>query len=96
MGWRSKGGAWTFDNFEQLGGIVPRLARLARSIRDLLNTLATITGRGCLPLPRRRMGRHHHAPRSIDADSPGGLAEFVRDLIRTRTEGAGTAPRRER
>jgi DNA invertase Pin-like site-specific DNA recombinase len=66
--------------------MVTRLDRLARSTRDLLNTLAAITG--------KKAGF-----RSLDdawADTTtahgrlmltvlGGLAEFERDLIRTRT-----------
>jgi DNA invertase Pin-like site-specific DNA recombinase len=65
---------------------VTRLDRLARSTRDLLNTLATITGKGA-------------AFRSLSdawADTTtahgrlmltflGGLAEFERELIRART-----------
>ena len=65
---------------------VTRLDRLARSTRDLLNTLATITGKG-------------GAFRSLgdawaDTTTPhgrlmltvlGGLAEFERELIRSRT-----------
>ena len=43
---------------------------------------------GCyLPLPRRCMGRHHHAARAIDVDGSGWLAEFERELIRNRTSG---------
>jgi DNA invertase Pin-like site-specific DNA recombinase len=71
--------------------VVTRLDRLARSTRDLLNLLATITERGA-------------GFRSLDdtwADTTtshgrlmvtvlGGLAEFERDLIRTRT-GEGRA-----
>ena len=66
--------------------IVTRLDRLARSTRDLLNTLATITAKGA-------------GFRSINdtwADTttahgrlmlivPGGLAEFERELIPART-----------
>src|SRR5262249_56754870 len=66
--------------------IVTRLDRLARSARDLLNTLATITAKGA-------------GFRSINdtwADTTtahgrlmltvlGGLAEFERELIRART-----------
>ena len=65
---------------------VTRLDRLARSTRDLLNTLATITAKGA-------------GFRALDdawADTTtshgrlmltvlGGLAEFERDLIRART-----------
>ena len=70
--------------------IVTRLDRLARSTRDLLNTLAAITEQESrLPLARRRMGRHHHAARPADADRLGGLAEFERELIRIRTGEGG-------
>jgi DNA invertase Pin-like site-specific DNA recombinase len=64
--------------------MVTRLDRLARSTRDLLNTLAAITGKKA---GFRSLG---------DADTTtahgrlmltvlGGLAEFEKDLIRTRT-----------
>jgi DNA invertase Pin-like site-specific DNA recombinase len=66
--------------------MVTRLDRLARSTRDLLNTLAAITGRGA---GFRSLG-------DTWADTPtahgrlmlavlGGLAEFERELIRART-----------
>jgi DNA invertase Pin-like site-specific DNA recombinase len=66
--------------------LVTRLDRLARSTRDLLNTLATITGKGAA---FRSLGDGW-----ADTTTPhgrlmltvlGGLAEFERDLIRTRT-----------
>ena len=71
--------------------LVTRLDRLARSTRDLLNTLAAITAKGA---GFRSLG-------DAWADSTtahgrlmlavlGGLAEFERDLIRTRT-GEGRA-----
>ena len=71
--------------------LVTRLDRLARSTRDLLNTLATITGRKA---GFRSLG-------DIWADTTtahgrlmltvlGGLAEFERELIRART-GEGRA-----
>jgi len=71
--------------------MVTRLDRLARSTRDLLNTLAAITGRKA---GFRSLG-------DVWADTTtahgrlmltvlGGLAEFERDLIRTRT-GEGRA-----
>ena len=71
---------------------VTRLDRLARSTRDLLNTLAAITGRkaGFRSL-RRHMGRHHHLSHGrLMLTVLGGLAEFERDLIRART-GEGRA-----
>ena len=49
--------------------MVTRLDRLARSTRDLLNTLAAIAGRKArFPFSRRCMGRHHHGARPFDAD----------------------------
>ena len=66
--------------------LVVRLDRLARSTRDLLNTLAAITGRGA---GFRSVGdawadtttAHGRLMLTVLA----GLAEFERDLIRTRT-----------
>ena len=49
--------------------LVTRLDRLARSTRDLLNTLAQIADKGAaLPFPWRRMGGHHDPTRALDAD----------------------------
>lgn len=71
--------------------MVTRLDRLARSTRDLLNTLATITGKGA--------GFRSLGDAWADTTTPhgrlmltvlGGLAEFERDLIRART-GEGRA-----
>src|SRR5712691_8867688 len=65
---------------------VTRLDRLARSTRDLLNTLAAITG--------RKAGFRSLGDAWADTTTAhgrlmltvlGGLAEFERDLIRTRT-----------
>ena len=65
---------------------VTRLDRLARSTRDLLNTLATITG--------KEAGFRSLGDAWADTTTAhgrlmltvlGGLAEFERDLIRTRT-----------
>ena len=65
---------------------VTRLDRLARSTRDLLNTLAAITGKGA--------GYRSLADAWADTTTPhgrlmltvlGGLAEFEKDLIRART-----------
>jgi DNA invertase Pin-like site-specific DNA recombinase len=70
--------------------------RLARSTRDLLNTLAAITG--------RQAGFRSLGDTWADTTTPhgrlmltvlGGLAEFERDLIRTRT-GDGRARAKER
>src|SRR5580704_8072690 len=66
--------------------MVTRLDRLARSTRDLLNTLAAITG--------RKAGFRSLGDAWADTTTShgrlmltvlGGLAEFERDLIRTRT-----------
>lgn len=66
--------------------MVTRLDRLARSTRDLLNTLAAITSRGA--------GFRSLSDAWADTTTPhgrlmvtflGGLAEFERDLIRART-----------
>lgn len=66
--------------------MVTRLDRLARSTRDLLNTLATIT--------ERKAGFRSLGDTWADTTSAhgrlmltvlGGLAEFERELIRTRT-----------
>jgi DNA invertase Pin-like site-specific DNA recombinase len=65
---------------------VTRLDRLARSTRDLLNTLATITD--------KKAGFRSLGDAWADTTTPhgrlmltvlGGLAEFERDLIRART-----------
>ena len=66
--------------------MVTRLDRLARSTRDLLNVLATITG--------KKAGFRSLGDRWADTTTShgrlmltalGGLAEFERDLIRART-----------
>jgi DNA invertase Pin-like site-specific DNA recombinase len=66
--------------------MVTRLDQLARSTRDLLNTLATITD--------RKAGFRSLGDTWADTATPhgrlmltvlGGLAEFERELIRTRT-----------
>src|SRR3712207_6209828 len=66
--------------------VVTRLDRLARSTRDLLNTLATISGRPA--------GFRSLSDTWADTTTPhgrlmltvlGGLAEFERELIRART-----------
>ena len=71
--------------------MVTRLDRLARSTRDLLNTLATITG--------KEAGFRSLGDAWADTTTPhgrlmltvlGGLAEFERELIRART-GEGRA-----
>ena len=71
--------------------MVTRLDRLARSTRDLLNTLAAISGKGA--------GFRSLGDAWADTTTPhgrlmltvlGGLAEFERELIRART-GEGRA-----
>jgi DNA invertase Pin-like site-specific DNA recombinase len=66
--------------------MVTRLNRLARSTRDLLNTLAAITG--------KKAGFRSLADTWADTTTPhgrlmltvlGGLAEFEKELIRART-----------
>jgi DNA invertase Pin-like site-specific DNA recombinase len=47
---------------------VTRLDRLARSTRDLLNTLATITGKGAGFRSLNVMGGHDDRARALDAD----------------------------
>jgi len=76
--------------------LVTRLDRLARSTRDLLNTLAAITGKGA--------GFTSLGDTWADTTTPhgrllltvlGGLAEFERELIRARTsEGRARAKAR--
>jgi DNA invertase Pin-like site-specific DNA recombinase len=75
---------------------VTRLDRLARSTRDLLNTLATITG--------KKAGFRSLGDTWADTTTAhgrlmltvlGGLAEFERDLIRART-GEGRERAKER
>src|SRR5262249_40765847 len=67
--------------------LVTRLDRLARSTRDLLNVLATISDKGA--------GFKSLADAWADTTTPhgrlmltvlGGLAEFERELIKARTE----------
>ena len=66
--------------------VVTRLDRLARSTRDLLNILATVAGKGA--------GFRSLSDQWADTTTPhgrlmltvlGGLAEFERELIRSRT-----------
>ena len=77
--------------------MVTRLDRLARSTRDLLNTLAAITG--------KEAGFRSLADAWADTTTPHGrlivtmlvgLAEFERELILARTSpGAGSGRRRQ-
>lgn len=63
--------------------MMTRFDRLARSTRDLLNTLAAITG-------KKAGFRSLGGTWADSTTSHGGLAEFERDLIRMRT-GEGRA-----
>jgi DNA invertase Pin-like site-specific DNA recombinase len=78
---------WLLDQLD-VGDVVmvTRLDRLARSTRDLLNTLATITG--------KKAAFRSLADTWADTTTPhsrlvltvlGGLAEFEKELIRART-----------
>ena len=75
--------------------MVTRLDRLARSTRDLLNTLAAITGKKA---GFRSLGDAWAdtttAARRLMLTVLGGLAEFERELIRARTGEGASAPRR--
>jgi DNA invertase Pin-like site-specific DNA recombinase len=66
--------------------VVTRLDRLARSTRDLLNVLAAITGKGAGFLSLGDAWADTTTPHGrLMLTVLGGLAEFERDLIRTRT-----------
>jgi DNA invertase Pin-like site-specific DNA recombinase len=70
---------------------VTRLDRLARSTRDLLNTLATITGQGAgFRSLNDTWADTTTAHGRLMLTVLGGLAEFERELIRART-GEGRA-----
>jgi DNA invertase Pin-like site-specific DNA recombinase len=65
---------------------VTRLDRLARSTRDLLNTLATIAGKGAGFRSLNDTWADTTTPRGrLMLTVLGGLAEFERELIRART-----------
>jgi DNA invertase Pin-like site-specific DNA recombinase len=67
--------------------MVTRLDRLARSTRDLLNTLATITGRGAsFRSLNDTWADTTTAHGRLMLTVLGGLAEFERELIRARTD----------
>jgi DNA invertase Pin-like site-specific DNA recombinase len=66
--------------------MVTRLDRLARSTRDLLNTLAAITGRGAgFRSLHDTWADTTTAHGRLMLTVLGGLAEFERELIRART-----------
>jgi len=65
---------------------VTRLDRLARSTRDLLNTLAAITGKGAAFRSLGDVWADTTTPHGrLMLTVLGGLAEFERELIRSRT-----------
>ena len=71
--------------------MVTRLARLARSTRDLLNTLAAIADRKAGSRPLSDIWADTTTARGrLMLTVLGGLAEFERELIRIRT-GEGRA-----
>jgi Resolvase, N terminal domain/Helix-turn-helix domain of resolvase len=66
--------------------VVTGLDRLARSTRDLLKRArCREAGERRLPLAQGQVSRHHDAARPTMLTILGGLAEFVRTLIRART-----------
>jgi DNA invertase Pin-like site-specific DNA recombinase len=66
--------------------VVTRLDRLARSTRDLLNLLGTIAEKGaCFKSLRDTWADTTTAHGRLMLTVLGGLAEFERELIRTRT-----------
>jgi DNA invertase Pin-like site-specific DNA recombinase len=65
---------------------VTRLDRLARSTRDLLNTLATVTAKGAAFRSLGDVWADTTTPHGrLMLTVLGGLAEFERELIRSRT-----------
>jgi len=76
--------------------LVTRLDRLARSTRDLLNVLATVTERGAAFRSLSDAWADTTTPHGrLMLTVLGGLAEFERELIRART-GEGRKRARER
>jgi DNA invertase Pin-like site-specific DNA recombinase len=65
--------------------MVTRLDRLARSTRDLLNTLVAITGKGGCRSLNDTWADTTAAHGRFTLVVLGGLAEFERELIRART-----------
>jgi DNA invertase Pin-like site-specific DNA recombinase len=66
--------------------VVTRLARLARSTRDLLNVLASVTERGAGFRSIRDAWADTTTPHGrLVLTVLGGIAEFERELIRART-----------
>jgi hypothetical protein len=79
--------------------MVTRLDHLARSTRDLLNTLASITGKeGGFRSLADAVGRHHNGARAFDADRArraGGVREGIDPRPHRRRPGAGEGARAE-
>src|SRR3984893_8920964 len=74
--------------------LVTRLDRLARSTRDLLNTLAAIRRqRGWLPLAWRYLGRYQDSAWPVDAHGPERRGR-VRGRTDPRPYRRGSRPRR--
>ena len=77
--------------------MVTRLDRLARSTRDLLNTLATVAERrGGVQIAGRHMGRHDDRARTIDVDGFGracGIRTGINPRSHQRRQGARQSPR---
>jgi len=66
--------------------LVTRLDRLARSVRDLLNTLATVAEKGAGFRSLRDTWANTTTPHGrLMLTILAGLAEFERELIRSRT-----------
>ena len=75
--------------------VVTRLDRLARSTRDLLNLLGTIAEKGAgFKSLRDTWADTTTAHGRLMLTVLGGLAEFERELIRTRTGEAASGQRR--
>ena len=75
--------------------VVTRLDRLARSTRDLLNVLGTVADKGAGFRSLRDSWADTTTPHGrLMLTVLGGLAEFERELIRSRTGKAGSAPTR--
>jgi DNA invertase Pin-like site-specific DNA recombinase len=75
--------------------IVTHLDRLARSTRDLLNTLDAVVKKGASFKSLTDVRADTTTPHSrLMLVVLGGLADFERELIRARTAGIANAPKR--
>jgi DNA invertase Pin-like site-specific DNA recombinase len=77
---------------------VTRLGRLARSTRDLVNTLTAITKKSGFQIPWPHMGRHHDIARALDADGArraGRVREGFNPCSHGRRPAAGRGARAE-